>query len=115
MEQELTDLLRYEEIVDAVVFTGEGSPIASAGVPHTDADLVGALGASLLGAVDRTSRRIGVGPVETVTMRAGSSMVHLWCGDDIAVAIFTDECDRGAVQSLGEDILRQATAFASPL
>lgn len=48
-------------------------------------------------------------------MCAGSGMVHLWCDDDIAVAFFTDECDRGAVQSLGEDILRQATAFASPL
>ncbi len=115
MEQELTQLLRYEEVLGAIVFSGEGLPLASAGVPHTDAEMVGALSASLLGAVDRTSRRIGVGPVETVTMSAADGMVHLWCGDDVAVAIFTDRCDRSAIQHLGEETLRQAARFTAPL
>lgn len=115
MEQELTDLLRHEEVLGAVVFSGEGLPLASAGVPHSDAELVGALGASLLGAVDRTSRRIGVGAVEAVTMCASEGMVHLWCGGDVAVAIFTDACDRTAIQVLGEETLRRAAEFTAPL
>jgi predicted regulator of Ras-like GTPase activity (Roadblock/LC7/MglB family) len=115
MEQELVDLLRNEEVLGAIVFSGEGLPLASAGVPRTDAELVGALGASLLGAVDRTSRRIGAGPVETLSFGAAEGMVHLWCGDDVAVAIFTAGCDREMIQPLGVQTLERASAFTSPL
>lgn len=115
MEQMLGDLLRYEEVLGAVVFSGEGLPLASAGVASADAELVGALGASMLGAVDRTSRRIGAGPVESMAMKVPEGMVHLWCGDELAVALFTEVCHSSAIDPLGREILRQAASLLDPL
>jgi predicted regulator of Ras-like GTPase activity (Roadblock/LC7/MglB family) len=115
VEQMLSDLLRYEEVLGAVVFSGEGLPLASAGVADADAELVGALGASMLGAVDRTSRRIGVGPVESVAMAASEGMIHLWCGDDLAVALFTETCHSPTIDSLGREVLHRAASLLGPL
>ncbi len=114
MDQTLTQLLRHEEVLGAVVFSGEGLPLASAGVAHADAELVGALGASMLGAVDRTSRQIGVGPVDSVSMMAAEGMVHLWCGDGLAVVLFTEACSAAAVESLGRETLRHAAEMFGP-
>jgi predicted regulator of Ras-like GTPase activity (Roadblock/LC7/MglB family) len=89
----LSRLLRYREVLGAVAFSRDGLVVGSAGVPAGDADRVGALGASLVGAAERTTRRLGAGVAEEMSFGTGDGMVHVRRDGDLAVMLFTERCD----------------------
>ena len=108
IDQILLDLLRYEEVLGAVAISREGLVLGNVGVDGEDADLVGALGASLAGAADRIARRLGAGTADDITINTENGTVHLRTGGEFAVVLFSERCDtfragelvRGAVQQI---------------
>jgi len=93
----LADLLRYEEVLGAVALSREGLVVGSAVVSRQDAELVGALGASLVGAAERTARRLGAGVAEGMTIVTADGMIYLRHAGDVAVMLFMEPCDAIAV------------------
>jgi predicted regulator of Ras-like GTPase activity (Roadblock/LC7/MglB family) len=99
-------LLRYEEVLGAVAISTEGLVVGSAGVSPQDADMVGALGAALVGAADRSARRLGAGAVREFSLGTEQGMVHLRNGGEFAVLLFTERCDPVAAGQVCEAALR---------
>ena len=89
----LFELLQYREVLGAVTISCEGLVVGSAGISPQDADVVGALGASLVGATDRSARRLGAGAVREFSLGTDGGMVHLRNGGEFAVLLFTERCD----------------------
>jgi predicted regulator of Ras-like GTPase activity (Roadblock/LC7/MglB family) len=103
----LVRLLRYREVLGAVAFSSDGLVVGSAGVAALDADRVGALGASLVGASERTLRRLGAGVANEMTFNTGLGMVHLRRVGDLAIMLFTDRCDSLAAGLVCEAALNE--------
>lgn len=93
----LMNLLGYEEVLGAVALSIDGLVIGSAGVCGPDADLVGALGASLVGAAERTARRLGAGVAAEINVGTSEGMIHLRSGGDFAVMVFAERCENLAL------------------
>lgn len=100
VDQVLYDALRYREVLGAVAVSCEGLVVGCAGVGSADADLVGALGASLIGAADRTARRLGAGQANDVSLNTSEGMIHVRRGPEFAVLLFTERCDAGAASAI---------------
>jgi predicted regulator of Ras-like GTPase activity (Roadblock/LC7/MglB family) len=94
----LLDLLKHEEILGAVAVSIDGLVVGSAGVSQTDAELAGALGASLVGAAERTARRLGAGLASDVSVGTADGFIHVKSGGDFAVLVFSEKCDGVAVK-----------------
>ena len=112
IDQALFGLLRYEEVLGAVAISSEGLVLGSAGISPRDAEMVGALGASLVGAADRSSRRLGAGEVREVSLGMDGGMVHVRNGGEFAVLLFTERCDAAAA---GEICAEAARTIGSSL
>ncbi len=102
----LRDLLRYAEVFGAVAISREGLVIGVAGVEWERAEMVGALGASLLGAAERTSMGMGAGLVEHLTLTTREGMIHVQRGREVAVLIFTSQVDSVVAADLTLSALR---------
>jgi predicted regulator of Ras-like GTPase activity (Roadblock/LC7/MglB family) len=107
----LFGLLRYREVLGAVTISCEGLVVGSAGISPQDADMVGALGAALVGAADRSARRLGAGAVREFSMGTDSGMVHLRNGGEFAVLLFTERCDAVAATALCDQAVREVGRF----
>lgn len=66
VDDALRSILRYEEVLGAVALSREGLVLGTAAIDEQDADWIGALGASLVGAADRTARRLGAGTADNI-------------------------------------------------
>ena len=110
----LFGLLRYEEVLGAVALSREGLVIGSAGVSRDDADRVGALGASLVGAAERTARRLGAGVASDICLTTPDGMLHLHHGGDFAVVLLTERCDSLAVGAVGEEAIGKIQGLLMP-
>jgi predicted regulator of Ras-like GTPase activity (Roadblock/LC7/MglB family) len=106
IDQVLFRLLRYEEVLGAVAISSEGLVVGSAGVGSQDAEMVGALGAALVGALDRSARRLGAGAACDFSLGTEEGMVHVRNGGDLAVLLFTERCDPVAAGTVCEEALR---------
>ena len=115
MDKTLSDLLEYEEILGAIAYSSEGLVLSSAGLTRSDAEVFGAVGASLLGAVDSTSRRLGAGPITAVSFGAREGMVHCWAMNDLALAIFTEPRSPTALEILGQRVLNEISLVVDPM
>lgn len=108
VDQVLGRLLRYEEVLGAVAFSSEGLVVGSSGVSRRDADLVGALGASLVGVSHRTVRRLGAGEMTGLSLGTAEGVIHVHSTEDVALMVFTEACDpraaAGAFQSAVETV-----------
>ena len=89
----LRDLLRYEEVLGAIAVSSDGLVVGSTSVSRDDAELAGALGATLVGAAARTAGELGAGVPEAVTLTMANGMLHAHGHGDVAVILFTDRCD----------------------
>ena len=107
----LFGLLRYREVLGAVVLSRDGLVVGSLGVSRTDADLVGALGASLVGAADRTARRLGAGVAGELCLNTSDGMLHVRNGGDFAVVLLTDRCDSLAAGTICQAAVEQIQGF----
>ena len=107
----LFGLLRYREVLGAVVLSQDGLVVGSLGVSRTDADLVGALGASLVGAADRTARRLGAGVAGELCLNTSDGMLHVRNGGDFAVVLLTDRCDSLAAGTICQAAVEQIQGF----
>ncbi len=110
----MNDLLAYEEILGAIVYSSEGLVLASAGLTRSDAETFGAVGASLLGAVDSTSRRLGAGEITSVSFAARDGMVHCWAAGDLALAIFTEQTAPTPIEVIGTRVLDEVMLVVNP-
>ena len=106
----LFEALRYEEVLGIVAVSREGLVVGSAGVARSDAELVGALGASLVGAADRTARRLGAGRASDLSVTTADGMFHVRSGDEFAVLLFTEPCDAGAACRVCGEAAEKLTA-----
>jgi len=93
----LSETMQYAEVLGAVAVSREGLVVGSAGMAQGDADLVGAIGASLIGAAERTARRLGAGVADDISLHTSDGAIHVRSGGDFAVLLFTERCDTAAV------------------
>jgi predicted regulator of Ras-like GTPase activity (Roadblock/LC7/MglB family) len=93
----LVDLLAHEEILGALAVSVEGLVIGCAGIDGSDAELAGALAAALVGATERTIRRLGAGTASLVSIITSDGMIHLGSGGDVALIVFSEPTDGTAV------------------
>jgi predicted regulator of Ras-like GTPase activity (Roadblock/LC7/MglB family) len=111
----LVELLRHEEILGAVAVSVEGLVIGCAGIDEDDAELAGALGAALVGATDRTVRRLGAGAPSTVSIATSDGMIHLRNGGDFALIIFSERTDGCAVGDVCQGAIKQIAGMLQPV
>ena len=78
IDRVLLGVLRYEEVLGVVAISSEGLVVGSAGISRQDADLVGALGAALVGAADRSVRHSG-DPCCSLLPGRPSCFRSFWC------------------------------------
>ena len=115
VDQILAELLRYEEVLGAVALSREGLVVGSAVVSRQDAELIGALGASIVGAAERTARRLGAGVADGITINTADGMIHVRRAGDVAVMLFTEPCDALAINAACEaTVHRIGEALAVP-
>lgn len=107
----LLETLRYREVLGAVAVSREGLVVGSAGISREDAEVVGALGASLVGVGERTARRLGAGVAADLNLRTSEGAIHLRSGGDVAVVLFTEHCDSGAVSRLSEATVQRISGM----
>jgi predicted regulator of Ras-like GTPase activity (Roadblock/LC7/MglB family) len=110
----LGDLLRYEEILGVIAVSVEGLVMGTAGVVSEDIDLAAALGASLVGVAERTTRRLGAGAATGMSITTADGMMHLRNGGDFALIVFTERCDPLLVSEACETAMERYANVLSP-
>lgn len=115
MESLLNDLLRFDEILGVIAVSVEGLVMGTAGVTGEDIDLAAALGASLVGVAERTTRRMGAGAATGLTISTGDGIMHLRNGGDFALIVFTEKCDSTLVSEACDDAMRRFADVLSPV
>lgn len=111
----LVELLRHEEILGAVAVSVEGLIIGSAGIDEADAELAGALGAALVGATERTIRRLGAGGPSTVSIATNDGMIHLRNAGEFALIIFSERADGCAVGDACQGAINDIAGLLQPV
>jgi predicted regulator of Ras-like GTPase activity (Roadblock/LC7/MglB family) len=98
VDEILLDLLKHSAILAAVAVSIDGLVVGSAGVSRADAEMAGALGASLVGAAERTARRLGAGMADDVSVSTTDGFIHVKSGGDFAVLVFSEKSDVALVK-----------------
>src|SRR5215211_1075058 len=115
VDEVLVELLRHEEILGALAFSVEGLVVGCAGIDGADAELAGALGAALVGATERTTRRLGAGTASTVSIVTSDGMIHLRSGGDFALIVFSEPTDGGAVGEVCQGAISRIEQLLQPV
>jgi predicted regulator of Ras-like GTPase activity (Roadblock/LC7/MglB family) len=115
VDQILTDLLAYDEILGAVAVNVEGLVMGSVGLVDADIDLVSLLGASLVGVAERSARRLGAGSAIAMSIMTGSGTITLRNGGDFALMVFTTSCDSTALHDILTRPMGQMAQFLNPV
>ncbi|MEA2522779.1 MAG: hypothetical protein QOF73_6 [Thermomicrobiales bacterium] len=111
----LAELLRHEEILGALAVSVEGLIIGCAGIEGSDAEVAGALGAALVGATERTMRRLGAGAASTVSIATSDGMIHLRNGGDFALIVFSEPTDGTAIGQVCQGVLSRIGQLLQPV
>jgi predicted regulator of Ras-like GTPase activity (Roadblock/LC7/MglB family) len=111
----LVELMRHEEILGALAVSVEGLVIGCAGIDGTDAELAGALGAALVGATERTIRRLGAGSASTMSIVTSDGMIHLRSGGDVALIVFSEPTDGSAVGEICQGAITRIEQLLQPV
>jgi predicted regulator of Ras-like GTPase activity (Roadblock/LC7/MglB family) len=111
----LVDLLGHEEILGALAVSVEGLVIGCAGIEEADAEVAGALGAALVGATERTIRRLGAGAASTVSIVTSEGMIHLRSGGDFALIVFSEPTDGTAVGQVCQGAITRIEQLLQPV
>lgn len=114
MEALLNDLLRYEEILGVIAVSVEGLVMGTAGVSGEDIDLAAALGASLVGVAERTTRRMGAGAATGLSISTGDGVMHLRNGGEFALIVFSECCDSTLVNEACDEAMQRFADVLSP-
>ncbi len=115
LNQILSDLLTYEEVLAAVAVTVEGLVMGSAGMFDADIDLVSLLGASLVGVAERSTRRLGAGSAISMNIMTGSGMITIRNGGDFALMIFSSPCDSTVLHEVLAKPMAQMAQILNPV
>jgi predicted regulator of Ras-like GTPase activity (Roadblock/LC7/MglB family) len=110
----LSDLLRYDEILGVIAVSVEGLVMGTAGVGSEDVDLAAALGASLVGVAERTTRRLGAGAATGMSITTADGMLHLRNGGDFALIVFSNRCDPLLVSDACDSAMARYANVLSP-
>jgi predicted regulator of Ras-like GTPase activity (Roadblock/LC7/MglB family) len=111
----LGDLLRHQEILGALAVSVEGLIIGCAGIDESDAELAGALAAALVGATERTVRRLGAGNASAVSVATSDGMIHLRSGGDFALIVFSEPADGTAVGQICQGAISRIEQLLQPV
>jgi predicted regulator of Ras-like GTPase activity (Roadblock/LC7/MglB family) len=111
----LFDLLRHEEILGVLAVSVEGLVIGCAGIDGADAEMAGALGAALVGATERTIRRLGAGIGSTMSIATTEGMIHLRSGGDVALMVFSETADGNAVGEVCQGAITRIEQVLQPV
>jgi len=103
----LNDLLRYDEILGVIAVSVEGLVMGTAGVTGEDIDLAAALGASLVGVAERTTRRLGAGTATGLSISTEDGVVHLRNGGEFALIVFSERCDSTLVSDACDEAMQR--------
>jgi predicted regulator of Ras-like GTPase activity (Roadblock/LC7/MglB family) len=103
----LLDLLKHSAILAAVAVSIDGLVVGSAGVSQTDAEMAGALGASLVGAAERTARRLGAGKADDISVGTTDGFIHVKSSGDFAVLVFSEKRDAALVKGACSDAVNE--------
>ena len=114
VDQVLTGLLSYEEILGVVAVTVEGLVMGSAGLVESDVDMVSLLGASLVGVAERSSRRLGTGAALGLTLLTNDGMITIRNGGDYALMIFSSMCDQRVLHEALKAPMEQIAHVLNP-
>jgi predicted regulator of Ras-like GTPase activity (Roadblock/LC7/MglB family) len=107
MEALLNDLLRYDEILGVIAVSVEGLVMGTAGVTGEDTDLAAALGASLVGVAERTTRRLGAGTATGLSISTEDGALHLRNGGEFALIVFSEQCDSRLISEACDDAMQR--------
>jgi len=107
MEALLNDLLRYDEILGVIAVSVEGLVMGTAGVTGEDIDLAAALGASLVGVAERTTRRLGAGTATGLSISTADGIVHLRNGGEFALIVFCEQCDSRRISEACDEAMQR--------
>ena len=110
----LADLLKYQEILGVIAVSVEGLVMGTAGVTGEDVDLAAALGASLVGVAERTTRRLGAGAATGLSISTGDGMLHLRNGGEFALIVFSERCDSTLINDACESAMKHVAEVLSP-
>jgi len=114
LELMLNELLRFEEILGVIAVSVEGLVMGTSGVVGEDVDLAAALGASLVGVAERTTRRLGAGAATGLSIATTDGMVHLRNGGEFALILFTERCDSTLIMDACDNAMRHFAEVLSP-
>jgi predicted regulator of Ras-like GTPase activity (Roadblock/LC7/MglB family) len=114
METLLNDLLRYDEILGVIAVSVEGLVMGTAGVTGEDVDLAAALGASLVGVAERTTRRMGAGAATGLSILTTDGMMHLRNGGEFALIVFSERCDSMLISDACDEAMLSFAEVLSP-
>lgn len=115
VDEVLDELLSHEEILGALAVSVEGLVIGCAGIEGADAELAGALGAALVGATERTIRRLGAGAASTVSIATSDGMIHLRSGGEFALIVFSESTDGTAVGQVCQGAISRIEQLLQPV
>jgi predicted regulator of Ras-like GTPase activity (Roadblock/LC7/MglB family) len=111
----LSSLLAYDEILGVVAVNVEGLVMGTAGLFDADIDLVSLLGASLVGVAERSTRRLGAGSAIGMNIMTGSGMITLRNGGDFALMVFTAPSDSSALHEVLTTPMAQIAQILNPV
>jgi predicted regulator of Ras-like GTPase activity (Roadblock/LC7/MglB family) len=112
----LTELIEHDAVLGAIAVTAEGLVMAAAGIEDDEAEMIGALGASLVGVAERTIRRLGSSTgAQTVSVGTSEGTVQIWAKDEIALIVLTEPTGRTAVGQRAEATLTQILGSLVPV
>ncbi len=116
VQELLVGLAEQDEILGAIAVSAEGLVMGSAGVEEDDADMLGALGASLVGVAERTMRRLGSSTgARSVSVGTGEGTVQIWARDDVALILLTEPAAATAMAAVAEDTLSSILGTLAPV
>lgn len=115
LETMMDELLRYQEVLGVIAVSYEGLVMGAAGVSDEDVDMAAALGASLVGVAERTTRRLGGTASTGLTIASDDGMIHVRNGGEFALVVFSEPCDADHLGKVCEPVMRHLQGVLSPV
>jgi predicted regulator of Ras-like GTPase activity (Roadblock/LC7/MglB family) len=115
LETMIEGLLRYQEVLGVIAVSFEGLVMGAAGVSDEDVDMAAALGASLVGVAERTTRRLGGNSPTALTITSDDGMINVLNGGEFALVVFSEPCDAEQIGLVCEPVMRHLQGVLSPV
>lgn len=89
MRRIVEDLIRVDGVIGSLLVGRDGLIVASTLMDDEDAEILGAMSAAVFGEIDKTTRRIGVGPLVDTIIDAQQGSILMLESRDLILAVIT--------------------------